>query len=214
MPELSRSRRKRQRLRRRVYIGGALILTVLAAFYVVDKVSSLMVRAAAAKAVTNGDVRITAVKTDWDIENDRLNLTVFLSNSGEDLVMGRLVFEVTLQNRGLSRSYLEELFRRRSMEQKVQTLRELQETANATPRQLAMLRFLENGGKTTFPEYEPMPEGDARQPPPLDFRRESYGVALAPGELARAVILQDLPSFYMGNHITTEDVKLIGVTFE
>lgn len=214
MPELSRSRRKKQRIRSRVFVGGAVLIAVVALFFAAQKTNLLLSHMAMEKAVVNGEVQISAVKSEWNTDEDFLIATVYIANSSDLGVRGRLEFEFTLSPRRISRAYLDALFKGVSVEEKELTAHDLRTTRDRGPQKDAVLAYLENGEKTTYPDYEEAPGGATTDMPQLVFRKHSYPLFVGSGELTRAVVRQGLPSDRMGSHLEIDDVKLVGISFD
>jgi hypothetical protein len=163
------------------------------------------------EAVARGDLVIVGIDLSWNLQRDSVTADVHLLNTGDEVIEGELVFEIDPRTDQLSRTYIAEVLAASGPADRQQLRRSLEGSPKLKAKDRALLAYLERGETTDNPDFETIPFEAGERPDDLSFRKTTPAVKIAPDQLAKVVVTQELPRSRMGEHLPMEAIHLIGI---
>ena len=184
-----------------------LVAIVIATVWISARIEDNAIR----DTVDRGEMVIVGVDLSWNLQSDSFTANVHLLNTGEVAIEGKLVFEINPETDRLSRTFIDQVLAERSVADRQQLRASLERAPKLKAKDRALLAFLARGGIADSPNYETIPFVEGERPQDLSFRKTTPILKIDPDQLAKVVVSQDLPHSRMGEHVSVDSIRLIGI---
>jgi len=213
-PEVRSSRRERRHARRKkqLIIAGAATAGLFLLYLIIGLLNTMAERREIREQVRGGGVVASGLNVQWNVEANAMLATAYVLNTSAVCIRGHLVFELSPNPERLDRLYLEKFVEGRREQLLLDRLQALEQSRRLDPRNTAILSYLRRGHTTSHSAYE-LVDYATEAPPRLVFRKQTLRVVIQPGELASCTLTQRLPESKMGEALTLDGLRLVGIEF-